>query len=115
MRTHHAWNEVGLAFLYSTIERPIRSIQQLRQLMKKLEEDQALRIEGNVPEFNGGFIFVGLFGGKYQVNLCEKIHRKKVKSYTVGTKNEWYEFQNFDQTWSFLRPLFKRPIQAWIY
>jgi len=102
--------------MYSTIEDPIRDMRSLRRWMQDLEEDEGLRIVGNVQRFTGGgFLFVGIRQGKYRVNICDRIHDRKERAYKASKEGEWREFDSFEEAWSFVRPLVGRPIQAWIY
>ena len=102
--------------LDSIVEDPVSSVTRLRELMKHLEDDQGLRVVGKVSRFGGGgFIFIGVYGGRYQMNICDRVRSGKSGAWTVGRRDEWYQFERFDQAWSFLRPLIKSPLRAWVY
>lgn len=98
------------------VERRIRDLALLRRLMRALDEDEGIRIEGNLPDLaNGGFIFVGFYRGSYCVNLCDRIRDKHSKGYTVGDNDRWLYFDEFLGLWRFLRPLIRKPLRAWLY
>jgi hypothetical protein len=97
-------------------ERRIRDLPLLRRLMRALDEDEGIRIEGKLPDLaNGGFIFVGFYRGSYCVNLCDRISDKHSKGYTVGDNDRWFYFDEFRDLWKFLRPLIREPLRAGLY
>lgn len=102
--------------VYSATERPISRIAQLKRLMRELEDDEALRIEGRIPHFEGGgFIFIGAYGGRYQINICDRVWSRKSDAYTVGDRDEWHHFESYESAWKFLSPIIKRPLRACKY
>jgi len=102
--------------MYSTIEDRIRNIRGLKKWMRDLEEDEGLRIVGNMRRFaGGGFLFIGIRQGKYRVNICDRIWDRRKRAYTAGEGGEWHEFESFEEAWKFVRPMTRRPVQAWIY
>jgi len=97
-------------------ERRIKDPALLRRLMRALDEDEGIRIEGILPDLaNGGFIFVGFYRGSYCVNLCDRIRDKHSNGYTVGGNDRWFYFEEFPGLWKFLRPLIREPLKAWLY
>jgi len=102
--------------MYSTIEDPIRDMQSLRRWMRDLEEDEGLRIVGRVQGImGGGFLFVGVHQGKYRVSVCDRIRDRKRRAYSAGKGEVWHQFDSFVEAWSFVRPMVRRPVQAWVY
>jgi len=102
--------------MYSTIEDSIRDMRSLRRWVRDLEQDEGLRIVGKVQGFaGGGFLFVGFHQGKYRVNICDRIWDAKERAYRASKGGQWCEFGSFEKAWSFVRPLVRRPIQAWVY
>ena len=98
------------------MERRIRNPALLRRFMQALDEDEGIRIEGNVPDLaNGGYIFVGFYRGSYCVNLCDRIRDKQSQKYTVGSNDQWFYFEEASGLWKFLRPLIRKPLKAWLY
>jgi len=101
--------------VYSTIEDSIRSLQSLKKWMRDLEEDEGLRIVGNMRKFAfGGFLFVGIRQGKYRINICDRI-RNRQTVFTAGRGGEWHEFQSFMDAWKFIMPRIRHPVRAWVY
>jgi len=97
-------------------ERRIKDLPLLRRFMQALDEDEGLRIEGDVPDLaNGGYIFVGFYRGSYCVNLCDRIRDRQSQKYTVGSNDKWFYFEKFPDLWKFLRPLIRKPLRAWLY
>jgi len=102
--------------MFSTIEDPVNSMRALRKWVHDLEEDEGLRIVGEVRGFNGGgFLFIGFHQGKYRVNICDRICEGKKRIYKAAKGGEWYGFDSFEEVWRFIRPLVKRPVRAWVY
>lgn len=84
--------------------------------MRDLEEDEGLRIVGEVQGFmGGGFLFVGVHEGKYRVNICNRIGENERRGYSAGKGGAWHQFDSFAEAWSFIRPMIRRPVQAWVY
>jgi len=102
--------------MYSTIEDSIRDMRSLRRWVRDLEQDEGLRVVGRVQGFaGGGFLFVGFHQGKYRVNICDRIWNEKERVYRASKGGQWHEFSSFEKAWSFVMPLVRRPIQAWVY
>ncbi len=98
------------------VERRIRDAQLLKRLIKALDEDEGIRMEGRVPDLaNGGYIFVGFYRGSYCVNLCDRIRDRSSNRYTAGFNDKWFYFEDFSGLWRFLRPLARKPFKAWLY
>lgn len=98
------------------MERRITDLQQLRKFIRALDEDEGIRMEGNLPDLaNVGYIFVGFYRGSYCVNLCDRIRDEQSQKYTVGPNDKWFYFEEFNGLWKFLRPLIRKPLKAWLY
>jgi hypothetical protein len=99
-----------------TVEDPIRDMRSLRRWLRNLEEDEGLRIVGRAEAFaGGGFMFVGHRQGKYRINICDRIWDRKLRTYRAGGGGLWREFDSFEEAWGYVRPLVRRPVQAWVY
>jgi hypothetical protein len=97
-------------------ERKVPDLPLLKRFIRALDEDEGLRIEGNLPDLaNGGYIFVGFYRGSYCVNLCDRIRDRQSQKYTVGSNDKWFYFEEFNGLWKFLRPLIRKPLRAWLY
>jgi len=84
--------------------------------MRDLEEDEGLRIVGRAKGIKGGgFLFVGVHQGKYRVNVCDRIKDRKKRGYSAGKGGMYHQFDSFVEVWSFVRPMIRRPVQAWVY
>lgn len=102
--------------MFSTIEDPIHDVRSLRKRMQDLEEDEGLRVVGKMRGFaGGGFLFMGFHQGKFRVNVCDRILDRKKRTYSAGRGGEWHEFDSFEEAWDFVRPIIRRPVQAWVY
>lgn len=100
--------------LYS--ERPISHERDLFDFIKALDEDEGIRIDGNLKNHqNGGFIFVGIYRGSYCVNICDKVWSTKLRKHIPGGKDEWYYFDTAKQAFDFVMKEAKRPLRAWLY
>ena len=97
-------------------ERPIRSEQDLWDFIHALDEDEGIRIEGNLTNhIGGGFIFVGYYRSSYCVNICDRVWSEKLRKYVAGGKDEWYYFDSAKEAYSFTLKEAKRPIEASMY
>ena len=102
------------ATMYS--ERPIRTERDLLDYIKALDEDEGIRIQGDLENhIQGGFIFVGIYRGSYCVNICDKIWNSKLKKYVAGGNDEWYYFDTGKQAFDFVMKEARRPLRAWLY
>ncbi len=100
--------------LYS--ERPISREQDLLDFIEVLDEDEGIRIDGNLKNHeNRGFIFVGTYRGSYCVNICDKVWSPKLKRHIAGGKDEWYYFDKGKEAFDFVMKEAKRPLRAWLY
>ena len=97
-------------------ERAITKEQDLLQYIEALDEDEGIRLNGNLENHTaGGFIFVGFYRGSYCVNICDKVWNAKLRRYLAGGKDEWYYFDTGKQAFRFVMKEAKRPIRAWLY
>lgn len=97
-------------------ERAIRTEQDLLQYIEALDEDEGIRLQGDLENHvGGGFIFVGFYRGSYCVNICDKMWNAKLRKYTAGGNDEWYYFDTGKQAFDFVMKEAKRPPRAWLY
>ena len=97
-------------------ERPIRNELDLSDFIGALDEDEGIRIEGNLTNhIGGGFIFIGYYRGSYCINICDRVWSSKVGKYVAGGGDEWYYFDTAKETYLFALKEAKRPIVAWLY
>lgn len=102
------------ATIYS--ERPIRNERDLLDFVTALDEDEGVRVEGDLKNHSGGgFIFVGYYRGSYCVNICDRSWSSKLRKFVAGEKDEWYYFDTAKQAVTFVLKEAKRPIRAWLY
>ena len=100
--------------LYS--ERAIRTQRDLLDYIEALDEDEGIRIQGDLENhIQGGFIFVGIYRGSYCVNICDKIWNSKLKTDVAGGNDEWYYFDTGKQAFDFVMKEARRPLRAWLY
>jgi hypothetical protein len=100
--------------LYS--ERVIRNEADLLDFIQALDEDEGIRVQGNLENHEGGgFIFVGYYRGNYCVNICDKVWNKKLRKHLAGAKDEWYYFDTGRQAFNFVMKEAKHPLIAWLY
>jgi hypothetical protein len=100
--------------LYS--ERPIRNERDLLDFIEALDEDEGIRVEGNLRNHSGGgFIFVGYYRGSYCVNICDRVWNTRLRKHVAGQKDEWYYFDKGKGAFDFVMKEAKRPIRAWLY
>jgi len=103
-----------IAELYQ--EEEINSLEDLRRLMEALDEDEGIRVLGKVEGFaNGGFIFVSRFRDRFCLNICDRIWDERTKTYTVGGRDVWLYFDDFDSAWNRLKSLIADPVKGWLY
>ena len=97
-------------------ERMISSEADLSDFIEALDEDEGIRIQGNLKNHaGGGFIFVGYYRSSYCVNICDKVWRPNLRKYVAGGKDEWYYFDTGKQAFNFVMKEAKRPLRAWLY
>jgi hypothetical protein len=100
--------------LYS--ERVIRNERDLLDFIEALDEDEGIRVQGNLKNHaGGGFIFVGYYRGSYCVNICDKVWSPKLRKYLAGGKDEWYYFDTGKQAFNFVMKEARRPVLGWLY
>ena len=91
-------------------------MKELRDYARVLDEDEGIRIFGRAEGFvNGGFIFLGVYMGRYCVNICDRVWDRGRRAYTVGRKNKYFYFNDFEETWKFLESIIRRPLKAWLF
>ena len=97
-------------------ERKIESLEDLMTLMQAMDQDEGIRIVGDVEGFkNGGFVFVAKSASRYCMNICDRILDPVKKTYSVGGNDAWFYFETFEEAWKKLRTLVKNPIEAYAY
>jgi len=97
-------------------EDEINNLEDLRRLMEALDEDEGIRVLGNVKESaNGGFIFVSRFRERFCLNICDRVWDEKTETYTVGGRDVWLYFDDVDSAWDRLKSLIAYPVKAWLY
>jgi hypothetical protein len=97
-------------------EHHIRSFKELKDYIYALDEDEGIRIFGRVKGFaKGGFIFVGIYMGKYCVRICDKIFNQKSKSFLVGSRSKYFYFSEIKELLTFLEINIEKPLKAWLY
>ncbi len=97
-------------------ERQVRTERDLLDFIEALDEDEGIRIQGNLKNHdNGGFIFVATYRGSYCVNICDKVWTSKIRRYVAGGKDEWFYFDAGKEAFRFVMKEAKRPLRAWLY
>lgn len=100
--------------LYS--ERSIRNEGDLLDFIEALDEDEGVRVEGNLQNhIGGGFIFVGYYRGSYCVNICDRVWNRRLKKHVAGEKDEWYYFDKGRHAYDFVMKEARIPVRAWLY
>jgi hypothetical protein len=100
--------------LYS--ERLIRNESDLLDFIQALDEDEGIRVQGNLENHTGGgFIFVGYYRGSYCVNICDKVWDQKLRKHLAGGKDEWYYFDTAIEAFNFVIKEAQHPLRAWLY
>lgn len=88
----------------------------LKKWMRNLEEDEAVRIVGNMLDFKGGgFLFASVYQGKYRLNICDRIWDRAKRDFMPGEGGRWYEFDSFEEAWRFIGRRVNHPVRAWVY
>lgn len=97
-------------------EHRIESLNELYVLIQAMDQDEGIRIRGEVDGFeNGGFIFVAKSGSRYCINICDRVYDPEKKVFTVGGRDRWLYFESFDEAWETVRKLIRNPIEAYSY
>lgn len=97
-------------------EQRIQSLRDLKNYIYALDEDEGIRIFGKVKGYErGGFIFVGIYLGKYCVRVCDRVWDHKLKSHSIGNKNNYLYFSNVEKLLNFLEDNIEKPLRAWLY
>jgi hypothetical protein len=97
-------------------ERPITSERDLYDFIEALDEDEGIRVEGNLTNHvGGGFIFIGYYRGSYCINICDRVWNEKVRKHVAAGRDEWYYFDTAKETYAFALKEAKHPIDAWLY
>jgi hypothetical protein len=100
--------------LYS--ERPIRSERDLLDFIQALDEDEGIRLEGNLKNHTGGgFVFIGFYRGSYCVNICDRAWNSNLQKYVAGGKDEWFYFDTAKEAFNFVLKEARRPLRGWLY
>ena len=97
-------------------ERRIKTVDELRDLIKTLDLDEGIRIRGDLKAFpNGGFIFITKMGNRYTINTTEQILHVDRKTYVPGGAEKWFFASTPDETWVLIMNKITSPLEAWIY
>jgi hypothetical protein len=97
-------------------EHKIESLNELSVLMQAMDQDEGIRIRGEVEGFeNGGFIFVTRSASRYCINVCDRVFDPIRKTYSVGGNDVWFYFDTFEEAWAKLATLIRNPIEAYAY
>jgi hypothetical protein len=97
-------------------ERSITNERDLLDFIEALDEDEGIRVEGNLENHTeGGFIFVGYYRGNYCVNICDRVWSPKLRKHIAGGKYEWYYVDTGKQAFTFVMKEARRPVRAWLY
>jgi hypothetical protein len=100
--------------LYS--ERPIRSERDLFDFIQALDEDEGIRLEGNLKNHSGdGFVFIGFYRGSYCVNICDRIWNPRLRKFVAGGKDEWFYFDRAKEAFNFVLKEANHPLRGWLY
>ena len=97
-------------------ERKIDSLEDLALLIQAMDQDEGIRIRGDIKRFKGGgFIFVTKPDDRYCMNIVDRIYDPIENSDTVGENDEWIYFHNFEKVWDKLKNLIRYPLEAYAY
>jgi len=97
-------------------ERTIENERDLLDFIQALDEDEGIRVQGNLKNHTGGgFIFVGYYRGSYCVNICDKVWLRTLLKHVAGGKDEWYYFDTGKQAFNFVIREARQPVRAWLY
>jgi hypothetical protein len=97
-------------------ERRVNNLEDLALLIQAMDQDEGIRIRGNIDKFKGGgYIFVTKTNNRYCLNIADRIYNPTTKTYTVGGNDEWIYFKNFKNVWNRLKTLIKNPLEAYAY
>jgi len=97
-------------------ERRIESLEELATFIQAMDQDEGVRIRGEVEGFKGGgYIFVAKSENRYCINICDRVLDPARKTYTVGENDVWLYLDSFEETWERLKKLVRNPIEAYAY
>jgi hypothetical protein len=97
-------------------ERKIESFEELATIMRAMDQDEGLRVQGRVEGFKGGgFIFMAKSGSRYCIQICDRIDDPASKTFTVGGNDVWMYFDTFEEAWEKLKSLAVNPLEAYSY
>ncbi|WP_455369168.1 hypothetical protein [[Eubacterium] cellulosolvens] len=100
--------------LYS--EKRINNFDDLALLIQAMDQDEGIRIRGNIKRFKGGgFIFVTKPDNRYCLNIADRIYDSTTNTDTVGENDEWIYFHNYEEVWDKLKHLIRNPLEAYAY
>ena len=97
-------------------ERTIESEVDLLDFIQALDEDEGIRLEGDLKNHSGGgFVFIGFYRGSYCVNICDRVWNLGLRKYVAGGKDEWFYFDTAKEACNFVLKEAKRPLRGWLY
>ncbi len=95
-------------------EKRIRSLAELRKIMPTLDADEGIRIDA-VNGRSKCFMFVTKKGGKYTVNIAERIYDASFKAYVPGGRETWFHTGDLEEALSKITAEAQRPFRAYLY
>ena len=97
-------------------ERRVNNHEDLTLLIKAMDQDEGIRIRGDIQRFKGGgFIFITKPDDRYCLNIVDRIYDSTTNTSTVGDNDEWIYFHNFEKVWERLKNLMLNPLEAFAY
>lgn len=97
-------------------EQEVHDLEQLMSTARNLDQDEGIRIEGALPDYeNGGFVFFTFYRGRYCVNFCNRRFDERLGKYVPGGGDTLHFFGKFDDAWALAEKSIRRPLKAWIY
>ncbi|MAH21929.1 MAG: hypothetical protein CMO12_03865 [Thaumarchaeota archaeon] len=94
----------------------INGFSRLETLVRALDIDEGIRIQGKVRGFaRGGYVFVTRSRRQFCVNVCEQVVDTGSGKYIPGGREEWYYFDDAAAVLRYIRPIIETPLLAWAY
>jgi hypothetical protein len=95
-------------------EKLIRSISELRKIMKSLDPDEGIRVN-SANEGSKCFTFITKKVDRFSVITAERVYDKLLKAYVPGGEETWFYTSDIEEALTKVMQEAERPLRAHLY
>jgi len=82
--------------------------------MQSLDSDEGIRVN-SAKEGSECFTFVSKKGGRFTVNIAERVYDKSLKAYVPGGEETWFYTSDIEEALTKVMKEAERPLRAYLY